>query len=79
MYKNSVQNYMQTRIARTPSIRKRVERGESPTRRLTATEIRQLPKPERNRIMDEQFRKAKAYYDGHPELVIEAYQDVIAY
>ena len=76
--KNSVQYNMETtttrnRIAKTP------ERHKTPARRQTATEIRRMPKTERNRIMNDQFRKAKEYYAENPGLVIEVQQDVIDY
>jgi hypothetical protein len=60
-------------------IAKMPERHKTPPHRMTATEIRRLPKAERDRIMNQQFRKAKEYYAGNPGIVIEARQDVIDY
>ena len=61
------------RIAKMP-----VRHEESP-HRLTATEIRRLPKAERDWIMNQQFRKAKEFYAENPGIVIEARQGVIDY
>jgi hypothetical protein len=76
--KNSVQYNMESTTTRN-RIAKRPERHKTPARRLTATEIRRMPQPERDRIMNEQFRKAKVFYAENPGLVIEAQQDVIDY
>lgn len=49
------------------------------SRRITATELRAMPKRERDRELNRQFREAKQYYEQHPEFVIQASQDIIEY
>jgi len=69
---------METRTSGNRLSRK-IDRKKVTAPRLSATEIRRLPKAQREKILDEQFRMAKKYYAEHPGLLIDAGQPVINY
>ena len=69
---------METSTSRN-GIANKPERHKTSAQRLSATEIRRLPKSERDRILKAQFQRAKDYYAEHPGIVIPGTQDVVDY
>jgi hypothetical protein len=58
--------------SRAKTTRKVIRPERKTERPLTPTEILQLPKEERQKYLDSQFKKAKEYYKNKPEIVISA-------
>ena len=50
----------------------RTDKIQSPPRVLTASEIRKLPKSERDHVLEKQFKLGGRLYSEHPDSIIPA-------